>query len=337
MSPGDEALRAARAGDEGAFRRLVDPHRRELTAHCYRMSGSLHDAEDLLQESLLRAWKGLAAFEGRSSVRTWLYKVATSACLDAVDRRRPRALPLDLGPPADPDAPMPPPRLEPVWLEPCPEALYEDASPSPEARYGARESVALAFLTALQLLPARQRAVLILRDVLGWEAGECAELLDDSVASVNSALQRARATVASRAEKKHHAPLRADSHETASLLARYVRAWEEADVDALVALLHEDATLSMPPLPAWIRGATAIGASIRAMVLPPEARGRLRLVPTRANGLPALAAYQRDAASGEYRAGAIHVLEIAGDRIEAITAFLDPSLFASFGLPAAIA
>src|SRR5262249_37132122 len=156
------------------------------------------------------------------------------------------------------------------------------------------ESVALAFLTALQLLPARQRAVLILRDVLGWEAAECAELLDDSVAAVNSALQRARATVAARAEKKHHATLRAEGDQTASLLARYVRAWEEADVGALVALLHEDATLAMPPLPAWIRGAAAIGASIRSMVLPPEARGQLRFLPTRANGLPALAAYQRD-------------------------------------------
>jgi RNA polymerase sigma-70 factor, ECF subfamily len=328
--PVDEVtLKAAQRGDEAAFARLLTPYRRELRAHCYRMSGSLADADDLVQESLLRAWKGLSRFEGRADLRTWLYRVTTNVCLDALDKKSARLLPMELGPAAGPGDPIGPPRLEPVWLGPCPRELYETAEPSPEARVAARESVTLAFLVALQLLPAKQRVVLILRDVVGWEAAECAELLELSVAAVNSALQRARETLAARATKVSPT---IDDADTSALLSRYVEAWELADVNALVALLHEDATLAMPPLPQWIAGASAIGASIGAMVFGPAGPGAFKLVRTEANGQPALAAYQRDRDSGELRATALHVLELRQGRIDAITAFLDPSLFPAFGL-----
>ncbi len=328
----DPVVAAARTGDERAFRTLVAPYQRELRAHCYRMSGSIHDADDLLQDSLLRAWRGLAGFEGRSSMRTWLYKVATSACLDALDRRPARARPIDLGPPGDPAVP-PAMRAEPVWIEPCPDDLVEAAAPSPEARYGARESVALAFLAALQLLPPRQRAVLVLRDVLGWDARECAELLDTSVAAVNSALQRARETIEQRAGSLREAPDAPPSAAVSALLARYLSAWEAADVGALVSLLREDATLSMPPFSTWLLGHDAISRSLGGMVLVPAARGNLRLVATRANGEHAFAVYQRDPASGALRAGVIQVLTLRDGLVASIDAFLDPSLFARFGLP----
>ena len=324
---------AARGGDEIAFRELVAPFQRELRAHCYRMSGSLHDADDLLQESMLRAWKGLAGFEGRSSVRTWLYKVATSACLDALDRRGPRLLPMDLGPAAtDPSAPIPVP-ADPSWLEPFPGPMDDVATP--EARYGARESVALAFLTALQLLPAKQRAVLLLRDVLGWQATECAELLELSVPAVNSALQRARDTLATRELPPTSST--PDDEGIASLLARYVHAWEQADVSVLVSLLREDATLAMPPMAAWFHGASVIGASIGGMVLTPDAKGRFRLVAISANGAPAFAAYERDPKTGQFLAAAVHVLDVRGGKIAGIMAFLEPSLFPRFGLAPALA
>jgi RNA polymerase sigma-70 factor (ECF subfamily) len=327
-------LKAAVAGDEGAFAQLVAPYRRELRAHCYRMSGSLHDADDLLQDSLLRAWKGLKGFEGRSSLRTWLYKVTTSACLDALDGKAARSLPTSAGPAADPAAPMGPPRLDPVWLEPCPEELLaSESSQSPEALYAARESVAFAFLVALQNLPPKQRAVLILRDVLGMQATECAGLLDLTVAAVNSALQRARETLESRSGALHGEAAPPEDEATRTLLGRYVSAWELADVSALVALLHEEATLCMPPLAEWLEGRAAIGQSIGRMVLVPEARGAFRLVPTRANGMPAFAAYQRDPASGSFRPFGIHVLAIEDGAIKAITAFLDPTLLARLGLP----
>jgi RNA polymerase sigma-70 factor (ECF subfamily) len=327
------ALEAARAGDASAFARLVSPHKRELLAHCYRMSGSMSDAKDLLQESLIRAWKGLASFEGRSSLRTWLYRVTTHACLDALDKRSARVLPTDLGPALGGSAAPPPaPHVEPAWIEPCSTDLEVDVSP--EARFDARESVALAFLTALQHLPPKQRAVLLLRDVLGLEASECAELLDMNTAAVNSALQRARESTEARARNRERGPAALDEA-TASLLARYVQAWEMADVNAFVSLLHEDATLAMPPLAFWLRGPQAIGESLRTMVLTPDSKGSFRLVLTRANGEPALVNYRRDA-SGVFRVDALQVVEIVGDRVRAITAFLNPSSFASFGLPATL-
>lgn len=335
MQSADFTLEAARGGDEQAFARLIAPHRRELRAHCYRMSGSLSDADDLLQETFVRAWKGLPRFEGNASLRTWLYKVATSACLDALESKSRRLLPADLGPPAGPSGSVGEPLLEPVWLEPCPEEFYTDVPTSPEARYSARESVALAFLVALQLLPAKQRAALILHDVLGWRAAQCAELLDTSIAAINSALQRARETIAQRAGALRAAPPTIDDA-TTRVLAKYMHAWELADVSMLVSLLHDDATLAMPPLPGWLQGARAIGASIAAMVFDGDARGRYRLLKTNANGVPAYAAYGR-AADGALRPVALHVLELQGDRIGAITAFMNPALFAAFGLPATLA
>ncbi len=336
MQTTEGVLAAARAGDEAAFADLITPYRRELRAHCYRMAGSLHDADDLYQESLLRAWRGLTSFEGRSSLRTWLYKVTTSACLDAVERRSARALPADVGSRVRAGDPFGPPRMDPVWLEPCPEELYRDAPVSPEARYTSRESVAFAFLVALQLLPPKQRAVLILRDVLGWQAAECGELLGLTVAAANSALQRARETLATRADTARQ-NVQLDDDATSALLARYVQAWEQADVSLLVSLLHEDATLAMPPLSEWLQGPADIGAAIRAMVLTPDAAGLFRLVRTEANGLPALATYARSPETGELQARSIHVIEIRDGRIAAMMAFLNPSLFGPFGLPVMLA
>lgn len=324
-------LEAARAGDERAFAGLVAPHRRELTALCYRMSGSIHDAEDLVQEAMLRAWKGLATFEGRAQFRTWLYRVTTNVCLNAIEHRKARQLPADLGPPGAPTTPMQP-QLEPIWLEPCPAELCADQEPSPEARYTARESITLAFLAALQHLPARQRALLVLHDVLGWSAAECAESLELSQAAVNSALQRARATLDARAGRVTPA----DDSALRGLLERYVRAWEASDLHGLVSLLHEDATLAMPPIPVWLRGAADLEASMGAMVFASAAPGTFRIVPTTANGEPALAVYSRDAATGAHQPYALQLVRVRGDRVASIVAFLDPSLFAHFGLPASL-
>jgi RNA polymerase sigma-70 factor (ECF subfamily) len=324
-------LQAALSGNEDAFGRLVAPLRRELLSHCYRMSGSLHDAEDVLQESLLRAWRGLPSFEGRSSLRTWLHRITTRACLDSLERRPLRSLPPWLSEAADPRVEMSAPNAELSWLEPFPDALLEEGQPNPEVRYSARESVALAFLVALQSLPPRQRAILLLRDVLGFGAEEVAALLETSVSAVNSAVQRARETLEAR-EHRHPAEAALEDAEQRELLARYVRAWEEADVDGLVSLLREDATLSMPPFAAWFAGVSAIARSLRQMVLPPEARGQFRLRPTRANGLAALGAYAR-ADDGTYRPRALHLLALRAGRIANITAFLGEVPFARFGLP----
>jgi RNA polymerase sigma-70 factor (ECF subfamily) len=334
MSTDPGTLAAAQTGDEGAFERLVAPYLRELRVHCYRMSGSLHEAEDLMQESLLKVWKGLAGFEQRADLRTWLYKVVTHVCLDALDKRGARVLPMELGPAAGPNEPFGAPRLEPIWLEPCPATLYRSGEPSPATHYETRQSVALAFLVAIQVLPAKQRAVLILRDVLGFQAAECATLLDLTVPAINSALQRARETLATREGQWQTAPPTTDH---SALLAKYVQAWEHADVNLLVALLLKDATLAMPPLSQWIAGADAICASIQGMVFGPAGPGAFRLVQTEANGAPAFAAYQRDPESGKMRAISLHVLELRRGLIASITAFLDPALFPLFGLAAELA
>jgi RNA polymerase sigma-70 factor (ECF subfamily) len=297
--------------EHGEFGKLVEPYRRELRAHCYRMSGSLHDADDLLQESLLRAWRGIDGFEGRASLRTWLYKVTTHACLDKLGARGPRLLPTDMGPASDPEA-VGAPIEEAAFVEPCPAELYER-----------REAITLAFVVALELLTPKQRAALILHDVVGMEAKECAELLGVSVAAVNSALQRAREVLATR----HVVPPARDPAQDA-VLARYVDAWQRADAGALVALLRDDAVLAMPPIREWLRGASAIGRSIEHMVF--AAGPVFRLVPSEANGLPAFAAY----AGG--RPMAIHVVEVRGGAIAEITAFLLPELFAKFGMPTAL-
>ncbi|HEY3448900.1 MAG TPA: sigma-70 family RNA polymerase sigma factor [Myxococcales bacterium] len=335
----EQTLAAARGGDEQALRDLTERHRRELQAHCYRMLGSLGDAEDLVQETLLRAWRRLESFEGRSSLRAWLYKIATNACLDALDKRPARRLPVDAGPASDPSQPVAPPVMDPVWLEPYPDELLADTEPDPEAVYTSKQSIALAFLAALQLLPARQRAVLLLRDVLGWHADEVAEFLQMSVPAANSALQRARTTLEERKRAGHdpEGPMKNKQETLPPLLARYVQAWERADVPALAALLREDAVLAMPPMPTWFRGRESIASWLAAALLGGEgAAGRFRLVPTRANGCDAFAIYQLDPASGRYQALAIQVVELEGGLVRDLTSFLDPRLFPRFGLPATL-
>src|SRR2546425_6635734 len=304
-------LPALRAGDEQAFQRLTDRYRRELLVHCYRMLGSFHEAEDDLQETLLRAWRGLRSFEGRSALRPWLYKIATNACLDALASRRRRALPNGTHPAAETGDPFPGPAMEPLWIEPMPDTLI-DLRPAvnPEAHYDARESVTLAFLATLQTLPGRQRATLILRDVLGWRATEVAELLGTSVAAVTSALQRARVSMKGyQAGRSSSETSPTDREQTAALLSRYVDAWQAADAAGLVALLREDALITMPPLPLWYRGRAAIRWFFETQLFSGDAQVRFRLVATQANGSPAFATYQRDEA-GRYRLGALQVLTL---------------------------
>ncbi len=334
-----ELLEAACAGDEDAFRLLIEPRRAELHAHCYRMLGSLHDAEDALQDALLRAWRGLCRFGGRSSFRRWLYRITTNACLDALARRPKRVLPIDYGPPiggegGEPDAPI----TEPVWLEPYPDELLglEDGYDGPAARYERREAVELAFVAALQHLPPRQRAVLIVREVLGFSAKEVAESLGTTVAAVNSALQRARKALDERLpEKTQQATMRSLGDEgVRELVGRFVDAFERGDVDAIVELLAEDATFEMPPYPSWYRGREAIADS---WLMPGGPPPRLRYLPTRANGQPAIAAYALDLERGCYVPIALDVLTLRGRQIAHVTAFRAPELFPLFGLPEELA
>ncbi|MGH3013551.1 MAG: sigma-70 family RNA polymerase sigma factor [Gaiellaceae bacterium] len=329
-----ELLNAARGGDEDAFRLLVEPHRAALHAHCYRLLGSVHDAEDALQDALLRAWRGLRGLEGRSSLRTWLYRIATNASLDAAARRPKRVLPIDYGPPAGSDDAPGEPLVEPVWLEPYPDERLglEEGYAAPEARYEQREAVELAFIAALQHLPARQRAVLVLREVLGFSAREVAASLETTVASVNSALQRARKTVDERLpSRSQQATLRTLGDDgIRDLVEGFVDAFERGDVDAILALVAEDATFAMPPYADWYRGRDALGDS---WLMPGGPPPRLRYVPTRANGQPALGTYQRDPGAGSYLPIALEVLTLDGARISQITAFRTPEVFALFGLP----
>jgi RNA polymerase sigma-70 factor, ECF subfamily len=327
---------AARAGDETAFARIFDEHRAEVQAHCYRMIGSLHDAEDALQETLLRAWRGLPDFDGRCSLRTWLYRISTNVSLDAIARRPKRVLPVGYGPMATPVANDPgPPLAESVWIEPYPdEALATvDGSTSPEARYEQREAVELAFIAALQLLPATQRAVLILRDVLAFSAREVSETLDTTVASVNSALQRARRTVAARLpDRSQQETLRSLGDERVrELVDSYVDAWARGDVDAVKALLAEDAVFSMPPWSMWWRGRDTIAG------FAPEAKeicATARTLPIRVSGQLAVACYAEEAATGRHLPTAIDVLTLEGGLIKEITAFITPEIFSRLGLPA---
>jgi RNA polymerase sigma-70 factor (ECF subfamily) len=325
------AVAAAQAGDGEAFARLVDRHRRELRAHCYRMAGSMAEADDLLQESLIRAWRGLPGFEGRASLKSWLYRVATNTCIDVLASRAGRTLPRWLEEPTrDPRGPIAQ-RPEVLWLEPCSDELASAHAPSPEAAISARQSVALAFLVALQTLPARQRAVLILRDVVGMEATEVAEALDMSVAAANSALQRARETTG-RARGEMALADRGLGERERATLARYVRAWETGDARALVAVLREDATIAMPPYAAWYQGAEAVGTLFEAQILPMVPGRRLFVVPTSLNGGPAVAVYARHPETGAMLPVALQVLTIDGDRVAAIDAFLDPSLPGRLGI-----
>src|SRR5205823_6314460 len=325
-----DLISRARAGDGTAFGVLTEPYRRELQVHCYRMLGSLQDAEDAVQDTLLAAWQGFGAFEGRASIRTWLYRIATNRCLNALRSasRRP-AMEWNI-PGVEPPEPT---RLGDVmWLEPYPDALLEGAINvplGPEARYEQREAVSLAFVTALQVLPARQRAVLILREVLGYHANEVADMLDSTVESVNSALKRARASLQRRLPPtvEREPPPAPDSPAEQALVAKFVSAYESADVDALVALLTDDVYVSMPPIPFEYRGRDVVARFCASLF-----RARtFDLVPTRANGQPAFGAYLRAPAGIRHGTGLL-VLTLTGDRICAMTRF-DNSVLPWFGLP----
>ncbi len=320
----------ARAGDGDAFRELTEPHRRELRVHCYRMLGSFQDAEDALQDTLLAAWQGLAGFGGRASLRTWLYRIATNRCLNA--RRSASRRPAKQWDVPNVEPPEPTRLGEVVWLEPYPDALLEgaiDAPPGPQARYEQTEAISLAFVTALQILPPRQLAVLILRDVLGFPANEVADMLDSSVESVKSALKRARASL------RHRRPATADQEPPPAhspfedaIVAKFVRAWQSADLDALVALLTDDVFMSMPPMPFEYQGRDVVARFCASIF---RAGRRFDLVLTRANGQPAFGAYLR-AANGISHGIGLYVLTLTGDRICAMTRF-DNSVLPSFGLP----
>jgi RNA polymerase sigma-70 factor (TIGR02960 family) len=332
--PDSELLAAARRGDSAAFERLVSGHRRELYAHCYRMLGSVQDAEDALQESLLGAWRGLSGFEGRSSLRAWLYQVSTNACLRLISRRPRRMLSPDHGPPRGDTDDLGEPVTGPVWLEPWPddEPAGTPGDVDPAARYLRRESVELAFVAALQHLPGTQRAVLILRDVLEFSAAEVARILNTTPASVNSALQRARKTVDERVpsttQEDELSALGANGQRV--LVDAFVSAWERADVPALVGLLAEDARFTMPPLPAWFRGREDVGRFFAERVFATP----WRLVPLRACGQLGFACYSLEPGADRFRLGAINLLSLRAGRVVEIAGFLDPGVHRHFGLPA---
>jgi RNA polymerase sigma-70 factor (ECF subfamily) len=324
-------LPAAVAGDGEAFRRLTDPHRRELTVHCYRMLGGLDDAEDAVQDTMVKAWRGLAGFAGRSSLRSWLYRIATNVCLDTLDHRARRVLPTTVAAPADPAVPPAPDDHDTAWLQPCPDTLLDPADPDgdPQSVTVRREHVELAFVAVIQHLPARQRAILLLRDVLGYNAAETAELIGGTPAAVHSGLQRARAAVdAGLPAASRHRP---DGH-VAELVDRYVRAWHAADIEALVALLRADAHMAMPPTPSWYAGREAIAGYLEQLFSSPFGR-QLRLRPTAANHQPALAVYAPATPHGNLVPFAVKVLTVDTDRISAITGFVTPHLFPAFALP----
>lgn len=326
----EDLLTPARKGDGEAFRRLVEPYRHELQVHCYRILGSVQDAEDLLQETLLAAWRGIGGYREDASIRTWLYRIATNRCLNALrtSTRRPQEY--------QPEVPMPEPshrRAEPSWLEPYPDVLLDmiaDNLPGPEARYESRESVSLAFLAALQQLPPKQRAVLVLRDVLGFRAAEVATILDTTESAVTNALKRARHALAQVPSGREDAPL-PNSPQERRVVADFLRAFEAGDVDAIVATLTDDAWLTMPPLPLEYQGPDAIRNFLTSVAL--RNGRRYVLVPTRANGQPAFGCYLRDPRTPIQHAHGLLVLTLAGNRITALTRFHDTALLPMFGLP----
>jgi RNA polymerase sigma-70 factor (ECF subfamily) len=328
-----QLLARARSGDETAFQALTDALRSELQVHCYRIVGSVQDAEDLVQETLVAAWRALGDFEGRSSMRSWLYRIATNRCLNHL-RDRGRRLP-ELPAPIEPIPPPPEPTRmsEPVWLEPYPDVLLADRTQEPEARYESREAISLAFMFALQRLPPRQRAVLVLRDVLGFRAAEAAEIVGATEVAVNRMLQRARQAMDRSVPPGalHDAPL-PNSSEERELVSRFATAFEAGEIEAVVALLTEDALMTMPPEPAEYLGPTAIGRFL-STVPAAGALERFRLVPTRANGQPAFGCYMKDPHTPIAHAYGLMVLALRGDRVAGLAGFADTSVFAAFGLP----
>jgi RNA polymerase sigma-70 factor (ECF subfamily) len=323
-----ELLAAARAGDEQAFGRLVEPYRGELHAHCYRMLGSVHDAEDALQDTMLRAWRAIGKFEGRSSLRSWLYRIATNTSLDQIHKRPKRVMPVDYGPAADPHVGPGDPLVESVWIEPYADEQLglEDGLAGPEARYEQREAVELAFIAALQHLPANQRAALIMREVLGFSAKEAAEILETTTASINSALQRARATIDARLpEQTQQATLRSLGDERVrEIIDAYVDAWQRGDVDAVVAMLTEDAAFTMPPMSTWFGGREEIAIWLAASPLSGD--WRWKPLPAQANGQPALAFYSWDDEQSCYLPFALNVLSFRGEQISSVDCFITRSI-----------
>ena len=335
---------AARRGEEAAFQRLVEPYRRELYAHCYRMTGSVQDAEDALQDALVRAWRAIGRQQEPRALRAWLYRIATNTSLDLIKRRPDRVLPFDHGGAGDPHDGPGPPLNEIAWIEPYPDEQggLDDAYASPDARYELRETVELAFIAALQHLPARQRAVLVLREALGFSAQEVADLLDTTVASVNSALQRARASVEDRLpDASQQATLKAlGDQKLREIVDGYVAAWERGDVEAVVSMLAEDATMAMPPMALWFRGRDACEVFLREWAFGRRWAGErfeegerdVQLVVTTASGQPAIGAYRRD--GDTFRPYALQVLTFRPDgKLADITAFVSPQIFPAYGLP----
>lgn len=327
-------IAAARTGDNEAFASLTEPHRHELIVHCYRMLGSLQQAEDSVQETFLRAWRRLETFQGRASFRAWLYKIATNLCLDALAKQPRRTLVQDTAAPSMSPMPIFEPVEEPIWLEPLPDQFLPPDQHDPEARYTQRETIRLAFLTLLQRLPPRQRAILILRDVLSWDTTEAASLLEISESAVTSALFRARQTMQEHDERRR----RADSAELPpqDLLNRYMRFWEEADVDGLVALLKADAVFTMPPMPSWYLGNTAIGAALRVFAFPNSDKAQWRIRLTTSNDQPAFAIYHRDSPSGRYQVFGLQVVTVQDNLIARLDTFLDAALLRYFNFPTEI-
>jgi RNA polymerase sigma-70 factor (ECF subfamily) len=324
---------AAQAGDQKAFEALVGTYRRELLAHCYRMLGSFHDAEDLVQETLLRAWEKRATLTSPGSYRAWLYRIATNLCLDRLRSAPRRSLPPDTHPMSDPSGPLPKPAREPIWLEPFPDDLLADQYSDPEDHAQRHEQITLAFLVALQHLTPVQRAILLLREVLEWPASEVAEWLTLSVPAVNSALQRARRTLQQRHVGSEATTTRSHPH-VAALLDRYVALWEQADIPGLVGLLREDAWFTMPPLPVWFQGRAAIAEWLATTIFIP---GRnFRLLPTHANGSPAFGLYRRQAGEEIYQLFGLLVLGVEGERISSVVGFLEVSSLSCFALPPAL-
>lgn len=325
-------LAAALGGEHAAFEQLVAEHRRELFAHCYRMLGSVQDAEDAVQESLLNAWRGISGFQGRSSLRTWLYRVTTNTCLRLADKNARRMLSPELGPPRSDTSVLGEPVSDPVWIEPWPSAEPAGSAPDPAAAYIQREGVELAFIAALQHLPSTQRTVLILRDVMAFSANEVADLLETSRASVNSALQRARATI------KQRMPERSQQVELATLgsdgrrrlVDQFMDAWERADVDALLSLLTDDVRFTMPPLPAWFDGKRDVGRFLADRVFATP----WRLTSIQVNGQLGFACYQGD--GQQFRLGAINVLHLRDGRVCWLSGFVDPSLQPYFPIPSTV-
>src|SRR5579864_9533027 len=321
---------SAQQGDRTAFDILVKPYQRELLVHCYQMLGSVHDAEDLVQETLIRAWEKCATFTSPGSYRAWLYRIATNLCLNTLTRVPRRSLPPSTHPQTDPKRPLPPSLREPIWLEPFPDDLLADQHTDPEDHALQRERITLAFLVALQHLTPAQRAILLLREVLDWPASEVAEWLNLSVPAVNSALQRARRTL----QQLHmflEAPFALASPQLQTLLDRYVALWEQADIPGLVALLREDAWFTMPPIPVWFQGRAAIATRLSTNIFTPGRQWRL--LPTRANGSPAFGLYRREAEAGVYQLFGLVVLGVVGEQIASLVAFLEVSSLSSFALP----